>query len=212
MEIWLKLMKMGARLGCHQRPDRSFFYKGYQFPVCARCTGLFVGYFVGIAIFMLCHISYQALKSQLGLRAGDVLYICSLDRLSRNKNDLKNEIRWFQEHDIRLMILDLPTSMIQVPKGQEWVIQMVENVLIEVLASIAENERNTIRQRQREGIEAAQMKGKHLGRPKLKVPDDFPMVYRQWRENNITAKEAMRRLEMSPSSFYRVVKKYEWEG
>ena len=139
--------------------------------------------------------------------------ICSrLDRLSRNKNDLKNEIRWFQEHDIRLMILDLPTSMIQVPKGQEWVIQMVENVLIEVLASIAENERNTIRQRQREGIEAAQMKGKHLGRPKLKVPDDFPMVYRQWRENNITAKEAMRRLEMSPSSFYRVVKKYEWEG
>lgn len=59
---------------------------------------------------------YQALKGQLGLRAGDVLYICSLDRLSRNKNDLKNEIRWFQEHDIRLMILDLPTSMIQVPK------------------------------------------------------------------------------------------------
>ena len=49
---------------------------------------------------------YQALKGQLGLRAGDVLYICSLDRLSRNKNDLKNEIRWFQEHDVRLMILD----------------------------------------------------------------------------------------------------------
>ena len=60
---------------------------------------------------------YQALKGQLGLRAGDVLYICSLDRLSRNKNDLKNEIRWFQEHDVRLMILDLPTSMIQVPKS-----------------------------------------------------------------------------------------------
>ena len=125
------------------------------------------------------------------------------------EKDLKNEIRWFQEHDIRLMILDLPTSMIQVPKGQEWIIQMVENILIEVLASIAENERNTTRQRQREGIEAAQMKGKHLGRPKLKVPDDFPMVYQQWKENKFTAKEAMRRLEMSPSSFYRVVKKYE---
>ena len=155
---------------------------------------------------------YQALKGQLGLRAGDVLYICSLDRLSRNKNDLKNEIRWFQEHDVRLMILDLPTSMIQVPKGQEWIIQMVENILIEVLASIAENERNTTRQRQREGIEAAQMKGKHLGRPKLKIPDDFPMVYQQWKENKFTAKEAMRRLEMSSSSFYRVVKKYEREG
>lgn len=87
-----------------------------------------------------------------------------------------------------------------------------ENILIEVLASIAENERNTTRQRQREGIEAAQMKGKHLGRPKLKVPDDFPMVYQQWKENKFTAKEAIRRLEMSPSSFYRVVKKYEREG
>ena len=97
-------------------------------------------------------------------------------------------------------------------EGQEWIIQMVENILIEVLASIAENERNTTRQRQREGIEAAQMKGKHLGRPKLKVPDDFPMVYQQWKENKFTAKEAMRRLEMSPSSFYRVVKKYEREG
>lgn len=94
----------------------------------------------------------------------------------------------------------------------EWVIQMVENILIEVLASIAENERNTIRQRQREGIEAAQRKGKHLGRPKLKVPDDFQMVYEQWKESKFTAKEAMRRLEMSPSSFYRVVKKYEREG
>ena len=89
---------------------------------------------------------------------------------------------------------------------------MVENILIEVLASIAENERNTTRQRQREGIEAAQMKGKHLGRPKLKIPDDFPMVYQQWKENKFTAKEAMRRLEMSSSSFYRVVKKYEREG
>lgn len=152
---------------------------------------------------------YQALKSQLGLRAGDVLYICSLDRLSRNKNDLKNEIRWFQEHNIRLMILDLPTSMIQVPKGQEWVIQMVQNILIEVLASIAENERNTIRQRQREGIEAAKLKGKHLGRPRLNVPDDFPIIYNQWKEKQFTAKEAMKKLGMSSSSFYRTVRKYE---
>ena len=66
---------------------------------------------------------------------------------------------------------------------------MVENILIEVLASIAENERNTTRQRQREGIEAAQMKGKHLGRPKLKIPDNFSMVYQQWKENEFTAKE-----------------------
>lgn len=44
-------MKLGAKLGCHQMPERSFFYKGYQFPICARCTGLILGYFLGILIY-----------------------------------------------------------------------------------------------------------------------------------------------------------------
>ena len=46
-------MKLGAKLGCHQMPERSFFYKEYQFPVCARCTGLILGYFLGILIYSL---------------------------------------------------------------------------------------------------------------------------------------------------------------
>ena len=55
---------------------------------------------------------YQALKGPLGLKPGDTLYIKSLDRLSRNKDDIKKELEWFRENDIRLMIIDLPTSMI----------------------------------------------------------------------------------------------------
>lgn len=62
---------------------------------------------------------YNALKGIFGLRPGDVLYIVSLDRLSRNKEDIKNEIAWFREHKVRLMILDLPSSMVQVPENQE---------------------------------------------------------------------------------------------
>ena len=106
---------------------------------------------------------YQSLKSSLGLRRGDALYIMSLDRLSRNKEDTMKELQWFKDNGIRLMILDLPTSMIQVPKGQEWIIDMINNILIEVLSSIAEQERLTIRKRQRQGIDAAKAKGKHLG-------------------------------------------------
>lgn len=154
---------------------------------------------------------YQALKSQLGLRAGDKLYITSLDRLSRNKNDIKEELKWFSEHDIRLMILDLPTSMIEVPEGQNWIIDMINNILIEVLASMAEQERLTIKKRQREGIDAAKKNGKHLGRPRLVIPDNFPKVYAAWREQKITAKEATRTLGISASSFYRLVTKYEKE-
>lgn len=98
---------------------------------------------------------YNALKGIFGLRPGDVLYIVSLDRLSRNKEDIKNEIAWFREHKVRLMILDLPSSMVQVPENQEWIIDMIQNILIEVLASMAEQERLMIRKRQREGIETA---------------------------------------------------------
>ena len=152
---------------------------------------------------------YQALKGVLGLRQGDTLVITSLDRLSRSKTDIKQELQWFKEQGIRLMILDLPTSLIEIPEGQEWIRDMIENILIEVLSSIAEQERKTIKKRQREGIEAAKTKGKHMGRPKLKVPDTCPEVYEQWKQNNITAKKAIELLGISPSSFYRIVKKYE---
>ena len=53
LKIWIKLMNIGSRLGCHQMPERSFFYKGYQFPLCARCTGLIIGYLLGVLIYFL---------------------------------------------------------------------------------------------------------------------------------------------------------------
>ena len=155
---------------------------------------------------------YQALKGALGLRAGDTLYVTSLDRLSRNKEDIKGELNWFKEQGIRLMILDLPTTLIQVPKGQEWIVDMVNSIIIEVLSSIAQQEREIIRKRQREGIDAAREKGKHLGRPRLLVPDTFPDVYEDWKQGRYTAKKAMEQLGMKSSSFYRMVRQYEEAG
>lgn len=150
---------------------------------------------------------YQALKGHLGLRAGDTLYIMSLDRLSRAKGDIKEELQWFKEHSIRLMILDLPTSMIQVPEGQEWIIEMINNILIEVLASMAEQERLTIRKRQRQGIDAAKSKGKHLGRPYNVLPKNASSVIAQWKNKEIGTKEACDLLGISKTTFYRLVKK-----
>ena len=75
--------------------------------------------------------SYQALKSPLGLRKGDTLIITSLDRLSRNKEEIKQELQWFQEKKIRLKILDLPTSLIEISEGQQWILDMIQNILIE---------------------------------------------------------------------------------
>lgn len=153
--------------------------------------------------------SYQALKGALGLRKGDTLYITSLDRLSRNKRDIKTELEWFKTNQVTLRVLDLPTSLIEVPKGQEWIMEMITNILVEVLASMAEQERLTIRKRQAEGIAAAKSKGKHLGRPQLQMPSDFYEVYEKWKNNEITGRRAMDILHLTRSSFYKLVRRQE---
>ena len=139
------------------------------------------------------------------LRNGDTLVIKSLDRLSRNKADIRNELQYFKDNNIRLKVIDLPTTMMDLPKGQEWVFDMVNNILIEVLGTIAEQERITIRSRQREGIDAARKNGKHLGRPKTVKPDNWDKVYTEWKSKNITAREAMKQLGVSKNIFYRWV-------
>ena len=51
--IWLKLMYFGHKIGCHQMWQRSFFINGYQFPVCARCSGVLIGEFISIILILL---------------------------------------------------------------------------------------------------------------------------------------------------------------
>lgn len=148
---------------------------------------------------------YQALKNAI-LRRGDTLVVKSLDRLSRNKADIHNELRYFKENGIRLKVIDLPTTMMDLPEGQEWVFEMVNNILIEVLGTIAEQERETIRKRKAEGIQAAKAKGKKLGRPALQFPTNWKPVYTAWKAGQITAKIAMEQTNTKRTSFYKLVK------
>ena len=147
---------------------------------------------------------YSALKSTM-LRPGDTLVVKSLDRLSRNKADIKNELQYFKDNGIRLKVLDLPTTLMDFPAGQEWIFDMVNNILIEVLGSIAEQERTTIRRRQAEGIAVAKAKGKHLGRPKATKPDNWDSVIAQWNSGQITAKKAMELTGLKRSTFYKLL-------
>ena len=147
---------------------------------------------------------YMALKSAM-LRRGDTLVVKSLDRLSRSKADIKNELIYFQKEGIRLKVLDLPTTLAEYPAGQEWILDMVTNILIEVLATIAEQERQTIRQRQAEGIAAAKARGAKLGRPKAVKPANWESVIADWKDGRITAKQAMELTGTKRTSFYKLV-------
>lgn len=148
---------------------------------------------------------YQALKNVI-LRLGDTLVIKSLDRLSRSKADIRNELQFFRDQGIRLKVIDLPTTMMELPEGQSWIFEMVNNILIEVLGTIAEQERLTIKQRQAEGIAAAKANGKKFGRPAMKTPENWDQVYSSWRRGEITARKAIETLGMKTSSFYKFVR------
>lgn len=151
---------------------------------------------------------YQALKNVI-LRSGDTLIIKSLDRLSRNKEDIKNELQFFKENGIRLKVIDLPTTMAELPEGQEWVFEMVNAILIEVLSSIAQQERETIHQRQAEGIVAAKKRGVRFGRPSISFPNGWGNIYQQWKEGRITARKAMELTGVKRSSFYKLCRMME---
>ena len=151
---------------------------------------------------------YQSLKNHF-LRDGDTLIVKSLDRLSRRKIDIKKELEYFREHHIRIKILDIPTTMVELPDEQDWIFEMINNILIEVLASIAEQERITTKRRQSEGIAIAKEAGKHLGRPMIDFPPNWNQFYPEWTSGTITAVAAMRQLGLKRSTFYRLVKQQE---
>lgn len=166
---------------------------------------------------------YQSLKVGIGkLVKGDTLYIKSLDRLSRNKEEAKKELQYFSGIGVRVKILDIPSTMINIEegKGQEWILDMINNILIEVLSSISENERATILARQSEGIAAmpvdgetgkkiSRRTGRYIGRPPIQFPENFEEYYQKWKTKEITATAAMKVLGLKPNSFYKLVHKFE---
>lgn len=150
--------------------------------------------------------AYLALRNQM-LRSGDTLVICSIDRLGRNKEQIKKELEYYKQSGIRVKILDIPTTLIDFPEGQEWVCDMVNNILIEVLGSIAQRERETIKSRQADGIAEAKRKGEvKFGRPRAEKPENWDEVMKKWKSGEITALKAMELSGTTRSTFYKLAK------
>lgn len=169
-------------------------------------------------------LGYQSLKVGLGkLVRGDTLYVTSLDRLSRNKEDIKNELKYFRDIGVRVKILNIPTTMTNLEiEGQEWIFDMINNILIEVYASIAENERKEIRLRQANGITAMPIDektgkrisirtGKCIGRPAIEYPKNFEEYYVKWKNKELTGVATMNILNLKPNTFYKLVHRFEEE-
>ena len=150
---------------------------------------------------------YQLMKKVA--QKGDVIYIKSLDRLGRNKQQIKEELEYYKNEGVRVKVLDIPTTMMDIPQENAWVFEMINNVLIEVLGSIAEQERTNIRQRQAEGIAIAKEKGAYKGRKKIEIDNNFINAYNSWKSGEITAIKAMEITGLKRNTFYRRVAEYE---
>lgn len=148
--------------------------------------------------------NYQALRNTI-LRRGDTLIVKSLDRLSRNKADIRKELEYYKEQGIRVKILDLPTTMTDFPENQQWIQDLINNILIEVLGTISEQERLTMLQRQKEGYLAARKRGTIMGRPKAQKPENWDSVIAEWHSKKITARQAQKELGLKSSTFYKLV-------
>ena len=156
------------------------------------------------------NFSRPAYEEMFGiLKAGDEVIVRELDRLGRNKEAVKEEIKKMQKIGVTLRILDVPTTLMEFGE-QDWIRDMVNTILIEVMASMAEQERIKIGKRQEEGIAAMPViDGKRYserthnftGRP-IKNTDNFSEYYQRNKDGLITINEACAELGISRATWY----------
>lgn len=162
-------------------------------------------------------VKYLELKSKA--RKGDTIIIKEMDRLGRNKQMIKEELEFFKDRDIRIVILDIPTTTMDLSQFGEGMaksmIEMINNILIEVLSTIAEEERKKIKQRQAEGIAIAKENGVYKGRKSItknELPKEFSKLYRQWKSEDINATQFAKLLGVkSRTTLYKYIRVYEGE-
>jgi len=156
---------------------------------------------------------YQLLKNYL-LRPGDTLIIKELDRLGRDMDQIKQEWQELTSRGINIIVIDTP--ILNTANRTDLEKKLISNIVFELLAYMAEKEREKIRQRQKEGIEMARKAGKHLGRPRIdyatlgrQQKELVRQYYPQWQKGEITAVKFMEILGLKKNTFYKIMKQYE---
>ena len=151
---------------------------------------------------------YRALLRRL--RPGDLLCITSIDRLGRNYEEIQTQWRVLtKEIGVDICVLDMP--LLDTRNGKDLMGTFIADLVLQILSFVAQNERESIRKRQAQGIAAAKARGVHLGRPSSARPDNFSKIVRAWEAQKITFEEALHRSGLGQSTFYRRLREYRLE-
>lgn len=128
----------------------------------------------------------------------------SIDRLGRNYSEILEQWRILtKQKGIDIVVIDMP--LLDTRRGKDLMGTFLSDIVLQILSFVSENERSNIKQRQAEGIAAAKAKGIRFGRPPKPIPDNFYLVYRQWKKGTLTGSQAAKECGMPLSTFrYRV--------
>lgn len=141
------------------------------------------------------------------LKAGDLLYVLSIDRLGRNYEEIQTQWRILtKEIGIDICVLDMP--LLDTRNGKDLMGTFIADLVLQILSFVAQSERENIRKRQAEGIAAAKAKGIKFGRPEKSVPNDFSKIVKAWEQKKLTLAEVLKQCNISESTFYRILREY----
>lgn len=144
------------------------------------------------------------------LRKGDTLIIKELDRLGRNKQGIKEELEYLKALGIKVVILNIPTTLMLLEETQSnnSILEMINNIIIEVLSYVAQEEVEKINKRQEEGIKLAKEKGIKFGRPEEKLTDRKIKLIKQVLSGERTKISVAKELDTSRIQLDRLIKRY----
>lgn len=142
------------------------------------------------------------------LKPEDTLFVKSIDRLGRNYEEIQEQWKYIsKEKKANIVVLDMP--LLDTRQDRNLVGTFISDIVLQILSFVAENERANIRQRQREGIDAAKARGVQFGRPKKPLPENFDEVVVRYRAGYISSREAAEECCMPLSTFQYKVKSHE---
>jgi len=149
--------------------------------------------------------AYKALTERL--TPGDLVYIKSIDRLGRNYDEIQNQWRILtKERGVDIAVIDMP--LLDTRNGKDLMGTFLADIVLQILSFVAQNERETTRKRQAEGIAAAKIRGVRFGRPIIKPPENFSGLVKQWERGKLSITEVLTQTGLKEATFYRRLREH----
>ena len=149
--------------------------------------------------------AYKSLMRKLA--PGDLVYVKSIDRLGRNYEEIQNQWRILtKDRGVDIAVIDMP--LLDTRNGKDLVGTFLADIVLQILSFVAQNERETIRKRQSEGIAAARSRGVRFGRPIKKPPENFGAMVKQWRRGSLPLADVLEQTGLKTATFYRRLREF----